>query len=140
MNRRERRALERAGKIPKQEPKYNLTLEEIINAQTMGASTVVDKAVRQEFLKKDREFTLDMDTIYLWTLHKVFGWGYTRLKRFYLEVFKEHLRMRKFYEMDDLYPERKKLKEEVGIDLEEWYSKLFEANGEFKSGVEDVEL
>lgn len=140
MNRRERRALERAGKIPKQEPKYNLTLEEIINAQTIGASTVVDKAVRQEFLKKDREFTLDMDTIYLWTLHRVFGWGYTRLKRFYLEVFKEHLRMRKFYEMDDLYPERKKLKEEVGIDLEEWYSKLFEDNGEFKSGVEDVEL
>ena len=132
MNRRERRALERAGKIPKTEPKYNLTMEEIMNAQT--------KAVKQELLKQDLGFTLDMDTMYLWTLHKVFGWGYTRLKRFYLAVFQEHLRMRKFYEMNDLYPERKKLKDEVGIDLEEWYSKLFKENGEFKDGVEDVEL
>lgn len=36
---------------------------------------------------------------------------------------KEHRRMREFYEMDDLYPERYKLKEK-GIDIEKWQEEV----------------
>ena len=38
--------------------------------------------------------------------------------------------MREFYELDDLYPERHKLKEK-GVDIEEWYSELFDEEGNF---------
>ena len=40
--------------------------------------------------------------------------------------------MREFYELDDLYPERYKLKEK-GVDIEEWYSELFDDKGNFKT-------
>lgn len=72
-----------------------------------------------------------MDTIYLWTLHNKYGWGLKRLKQFYKDVFVEHLRMREFYEMDDPYPERYKLKRK-GIDIEAWYNELFDEEGNFK--------
>ena len=36
---------------------------------------------------------------------------------------KEHRRMREFYERDDLYPERYKLKEK-GIDIEKWQEEV----------------
>ena len=35
----------------------------------------------------------------------------------------EHRRMREFYEMDDLYPERLKLKE-LGADVEQWQKEV----------------
>ena len=47
--------------------------------------------------------------------------------------------MRKFYELDDLYPERYKLKEK-GIDIEAWYNELFDENGNFKASVEEVNI
>ena len=39
--------------------------------------------------------------------------------------------MREFYEMDDPYPERYKLKRK-GIDIEAWYNELFDEEGNFK--------
>lgn len=39
--------------------------------------------------------------------------------------------MREFYELDDLYPERHKLKEK-GVDVEAWYEELFDDEGNFK--------
>ena len=39
--------------------------------------------------------------------------------------------MREFYELDDLYPERHKLKEK-GVDVEAWYKELFDDEGNFK--------
>ena len=140
MNRRERRALERAGKIPKAEPIYTLKRSEITKAAFSGVGKQAAEAeIKRQILEADKNCTLDMDTMYLWTLHAKYGWGYKRLKQFYLDVFREHLRMREFYEMNDLYPERVKLKQECGIDLEEWYSKLFDENGNFKNP-EEVEL
>ena len=45
--------------------------------------------------------------------------------------------MREFYELDDLYPERYKLKEK-GVDIEAWYDELFDDKGNFKENQEIV--
>ena len=43
--------------------------------------------------------------------------------------------MREFYELDDLYPERFKLREK-GVDVEAWYEELFDDEGNFKENQE----
>ena len=140
MNRRERRALECQGKLTKAEPSYMMKPSDIKNAALKGlGEQAMMHEIHQQCLAADKAFTLDMDTMYLWTLHKKHGWGLKRLKQFYLDVFAEHLRMRKFYELDDLYPERYKLKEK-GIDIEAWYNELFDENGNFKASVEEVNI
>lgn len=56
---------------------------------------------------------------------------FDHLERFYRDMMKEHIRMRKFYEMDDTYPERYKLKELCGVDVEA-------LNNEFKEVIQNV--
>ena len=55
--------------------------------------------------------------------HLHLGFGVKRLHDFYLAMAAEHRRMREFYEMDDLYPERLKLKE-LGADVEQWQKEV----------------
>ena len=57
------------------------------------------------------------------TLHRHLGFGVKRLHDFYLAMAAEHRRMREFYEMDDLYSERIKLKE-LGADIEQWQKEV----------------
>lgn len=133
MNRKERRKLERQGKLPKTEPVYMMKPSEIKTAALEGiGKQIITHEINQQCLNADKAFTLDMDTMYLWTLHNKYGWGLKRLKKFYVEVFKEHMRMREYYEIDELYPERYKLKEK-GIDVESWYNSLFDSEGNFKN-------
>lgn len=47
--------------------------------------------------------------------------------------------MREFYELDDLYPERYKLKEK-GVDVEAWYEELFDDEGNFKENQETADV
>lgn len=132
MNRKERRALERQGKIPKAEPTYMMKPSEIKSAALKGpGEEAMRYEINQQILEQDKAFTLDIDTMYLWTLHSKYGWGLKRLKQFYRDVFAEHIRMREFYEMDEMYPERYKLKEK-GIDIEAWFDSLFDEKGNFK--------
>lgn len=139
MNRRERRALERAGKIPKKEPTYAIKPSQMAQAAMKGpGKPLVDAEIRKFLLDQDKSFCIDMDTMVLWTLHKKRGWGLKRLKEFYLDMFAEHVRMRKFYEMEELYPERHKLKE-IGVDVASWYECLFDDKGNFKNP-EEVQL
>lgn len=132
MNRKERRALERQGKIPKAEPTYMMKPSEIKRAALKGpGEEAMRHEINQQILEQDKAFTLDIDTMYLWTLHSKYGWGLKRLKQFYRGVFAEHIRMREFYEMDEMYPERYKMKEK-GIDIEAWFDSLFDEKGNFK--------
>lgn len=132
MNRKERRALERQGKIPKAEPTYMMKPSEIKSAALKGpGEEAMRHEINQQILEQDKAFTLDIDTMYLWTLHSKYGWGLKRLKQFYRDVFAEHIRMREFYEMDEMYPERYKLKEK-GIDIEAWFDSLFDEKSNFK--------
>lgn len=106
---------------------------EIGRAATQGVGReAMMHEINQQILAKDKAYQLDIDTMVLWTLHQCYGWGATRLKKFYVAMMKEHLRMREFYELDDLYPERHKLKEK-GVDIEEWQKELFDEDGNFKT-------
>lgn len=138
MNRKARRDMERKGKQPKAEPSFVIKPSEMVKAAIKGpGKAAMDHEIHQQLLEKDKVFCKDVDTMVLWTLHSVYGWGPKRLKDFYICMFREHLRMRDYYEMDELYPERYKLKEK-GVDLDEWFDKLFDDEGNFKDPDEVV--
>lgn len=132
MNRKERRALKKKGIEVKPEPVLLLKPSEIGKAATQGVGhDAMVHEINQQILQKDKEYQLDIDTMVLWSLKQFAGWGPKKLRAFYLFMMNEHLRMREFYELDDLYPERHKLKEK-GVDIEAWYSELFDEDGNFK--------
>lgn len=133
MNRQERRKLKKQGKTVKTEPVLLMKPSEIGKAATQGVGKkAMMHEINQQILARDKEYQLDIDTMVLWTLHQCYGWGATRLRKFYVAMMKEHLRMREFYELDDLYPERYKLKEK-GVDVEAWYEELFDDEGNFRT-------
>lgn len=136
MNRQERRKLKKQGKTVKTEPVLLMKPSEIGRAATQGVGRkAMMHEINQQILARDKEYQLDIDTMVLWTLQQCYGWGAARLKKFYVAMMKEHLRMREFYEMDDLYPERYKMKEK-GVDVEAWYEELFDDEGNFKENQE----
>lgn len=131
--------MERKGLIPKQEPVYNLKRSQIVEAALSGpGKAAINREINAQILESDKRFTLDLDTMVLSTLHHEYGWGLKRCKDFYLRMFRHHMEMRKCYEIDDLYPERYKLKK-AGIDVEAWYNTLFDDKGNFKNP-EDISL
>ena len=133
MNRKERRALKKKGIEVKTEPVLLMKPSEIGKAATQGVGRdAMIHEIDQQILQRDKDYQLDIDTMVLWSLKQFAGWGPKELRDFYFFMFKEHLRMREFYELDDLYPERHKLKEK-GVDIEEWYSELFDEEGNFKT-------
>lgn len=54
--------------------------------------------INQQCLEADKRYSLDLDTMVLWTLFQCYGWREKRLHDFYLAMAKEHRRMREFYE------------------------------------------
>lgn len=133
MNRAGRRKAKKEGKKVKSEPVLLMKPSEIGKAATQGVGReAMMHEINQQILQSDKEYQLDLDTMVLWSLKQFAGWGPKKLKAFYYFMFKEHLRMREFYELDDLYPERHKLKEK-GVDIEEWYKDLFDEEGNFKT-------
>lgn len=131
MNRKERRALKKKGIEVKAEPTYMMKASDIGKAAVNVGKDQMMHEIDQQILQRDKDYQLDIDTMVLWSLKQFAGWGPKKLKAFYYFMFKEHLRMREFYELDDLYPERHKLKEK-GVDLEAWHSELFDEEGNFK--------
>lgn len=132
MNRADRRKAKKKGIEVKTEPVLLMKPSEIGKAATQGVGRdAMIHEIDQQILQKDKEYQLNLDTMVLWSLKQFAGWGPKKLRDFYYFMFKEHLRMREFYELDDLYPERHKLKEK-GVDIEGWYSELFDEEGNFK--------
>lgn len=124
MNRAERRKAQREGKKVKAEPVLMMKPSEIGKAATQGVGKkAMMHEIHRQVLEMDRQYQLDVDTMILWGIRQYMGWGPKKLKDFYLFMFNEHMRMREYYEMDDMYPERKKLKD-IGVDIEEWYNEL----------------
>lgn len=124
MNRKERRNLQRQGvQVPK-DPTLSIKLSALgksIMTPEMRAAMMHE--INRQCLQADEKLALDVDTVVLWTLHRHLGFGAKRLHDFYLAMAAEHRRMREFYEMDDLYPERIKLKE-LGADIEQWQKEV----------------
>lgn len=131
MNRKQRRALKKSKK-PNKEKIYNLKESEIVKAVVNGAGKEkMRREINRQLLQANKQYMIDLDTTVLWTLHSEYGFGAKRLKEFYIKMFTNHLEMRNFYGLDDLYPERYKLKQ-IGVDVEKWYEELFNDDGSFK--------
>ena len=83
----------------------------------------VQKAVDEYFFKR----AVDIDTYVFWVLRKQFGFGETRLKKFF-DGYKKVLAEQEKYE--DLTAEkmREALKRELGVDLELWERKMIDDN------------
>lgn len=132
MNRAERRKAKKRGKSVGREPVLMMRPSDIVKAATQGVGKqAMIHEINQQILEKDRGYQLDIDTMVLWSIRLFTGWGPKKLKNFYQFMFKEHLRMREFYELDDMYPERYKLKEK-GIDVEAWYQEMFTGDGSYR--------
>ena len=127
--------VERALQEPDRQKRQAMA-EHIVQVMARLRPAVARSADGRQMLWDDlaylAKYQLDIDTMVLWTLHQCYGWGAARLKKFYVAMMKEHLRMREFYELDDLYPERHKLKEK-GVDVEAWYDEFFDEKGNFKT-------
>lgn len=121
---RERRKLQKQGvQVPK-DPSINIKLSDLGRGiMTPAMESAMMHEINQQCLEADARFSLDLDTMVLWTLYQCYGWREKRLHDFYLAMAREHRRMREYYQMDDLYPERYKLKEK-GIDVEKWQEEV----------------
>ena len=119
MNRRERRKLQKQGvQVPK-DPAISIKLSELgSKMMTPNMRMAMVHEINRQCLEADERLTLDVDSMVLWTLHTHLGFGKKRLHDFYAAMAAEHRRMREYYQMDDLYPERYKLKE-MGVDVEQ---------------------
>lgn len=122
MNRAERRRAQKAGIPVKKEPTVNIKLSDL-GKMTPTQHTAMMEEINRQCLEMDQQLALDVDTMVLWTLHTHCGFGVKRLHDFYLAMAAEHRRMRQCYEINDLYPERYKLKE-LGADVEAWQKEV----------------
>lgn len=137
MNRAERRRAARKGEIVPKEPMLNLKISDF-NAMVdrskedakKRATAAAIHEINQQIIEADKKYSLDVDAMVLWALHIHLGFGKKRLENFYIAMMEEHISMRKRYEMDDTYPERLKLKELCGVDVEELNRKFEERWGE----------
>lgn len=123
MNRQQRRQ----SKSEQKDPSYNLKMGNL--------KRLVAQEARKQLILQEKQYAMDMDTAVLWVLHVKYGFGEKRLKKFYADLFDEHLRMRNLYDMEDLYPERYKLKE-IGVDIEQLYNEKFDEQGNYRKAGE----
>lgn len=77
--------------------------------------------INRQLIEKHAVFVDDVDYMIMRILHNQFGFGPTRLKRFYEEFIKENDALVKHYEMPDAgaYIARKEMNA-IGCDIELW--------------------
>ena len=77
--------------------------------------------INEQIVENHRQFTDDFDYMVMKILHDHFGFGFTRLRRFY-DVFNvENDALEKHYEMADagVYVARKEMND-IGVNIEKW--------------------
>ena len=81
----------------------------------------LDDEITRQTIERHREFTDDFDYMIMHLLHKHFGFGLTRLRRFYDLFCEENEAIIKHYEMPDagVYIARKEMND-IGCNIEEW--------------------
>lgn len=105
-------------------PFFKKAFGKIYNVEYSRAEQkAMNMEIQRQCAEYDRKHMDEIDAMILWTLHKEFGFGEARLKRFhdaFIDRFKE---MTERFEIDDdeglLWIYTKMLKEE-GIDISSW--------------------
>jgi hypothetical protein len=88
---------------------------------TKKEEKVLHERVNQQIIENHHKFVDDFDYMVMKILHDHFGFGFTRLRRFY-DVFNvENDALEKHYEMADagVYIARKEMND-IGVNIEEW--------------------
>lgn len=137
MNRAERRRLQKQGKKAEKDRVLTVKESELKNMiLSPNVREMINQEVHKKILEIDISYTLDLDTMVLWTLYQ-YGWREKRLKRLYYDMFRWHRKLRAHYEMSETFPERKMLKEK-GIDVEAWFNELFDDEGNYRMPLEEM--
>ena len=88
---------------------------------TAKEQKALDAEVSRTLIEKHAEFTDDVDYMIMRILHNEFGFGLTRLKRFYDAFVADNTALVKHYEMADAgqYIARKEMNA-IGCNIEQW--------------------
>ena len=87
----------------------------------------MDEEINRQLIARHREFTDDFDYMIMRILHNQFGFGPTRLRRFYDAFIEDNDNLIKHYEMPDagVYIARKEMNS-IGVNVEQWNSERSE--------------
>lgn len=77
-----------------------------------------EKEIDDIILNRTQKYEIEMEIAIVWVLHKYFGFGKKRLLKFRNVFVKEIKEMKEYYQVDDVYPAKIKLKE-IGYDIDE---------------------
>ncbi len=82
---------------------------------------ILDNEIAKLMAQAEKDLSLNIDIAILYTLHKTFGFGKKRLKRFYDSIQVEHDNLVNHYVMPDdyLWLCEQKLKE-IDVNVREW--------------------
>ena len=89
---------------------------------TANEKRAIDLEIQRQLKEYDKKHKVEIDALILWQLHKIFGFGPKRLKKFYTAFGEDMRALIKRYDLedsDDIWLSTRKLKE-YGIDLEQW--------------------
>lgn len=88
---------------------------------TKEQQKAIDDKIRENVLIAAENLGNNMDASILWTLHRTFGFGKKRLRRFYEAFSKERTALEEHYEMggEANYLCRVQLKK-IGVDIDAW--------------------
>ena len=93
------------------------------------AQAVFNDEINRQAVEKSREWYANVDAVILWTLHREFGFGKKRLKRFYNAIVDNNKMLINYYSDNDTnFICTENLKRETGVDVSEWSTKI--RNGE----------
>ena len=95
--------------------------------------------INRQIIENEKKYAKDFDATILYLLRKKYGFGYKRLKEFFMDFEKVQEELIAYYQMDEQdgpWLCARKLQEECAIDLDEWYrEKEAMKNGSKSSGV-----
>ena len=85
----------------------------------------MNDVIKKKSIEASRILGNNMDATALYTLHKTFGFGKKRLRRFFLAFLEERKKLIEYYEMDGEadYLCKVQLKR-IGVDVEAWNKEI----------------
>lgn len=89
---------------------------------TPAEQKILDREIEKQLSERMRQYNLEVEAKVLWGLREVFGFGETRLRRYYDNLDLKLDNLADHYEMgdEDLFWLCTKQLKDIGIDIEEW--------------------